>query len=330
MTNQQGGGSCDDKRRSERERRPAERAEEALDRQALASRMRHIQHKIVVLSGKGGVGKSTVAVNLATGLALAGKRVGLLDVDIHGPSVPKLLHVEAGRISAGDSGAMLPVRVDCGGAALSVMSIGFLLRGRDDAVIWRGPMKFGVIKQFLKDVEWGELDYLVVDAPPGTGDEPLTVAQLVPDADGAVVVTTPQAVAVQDVRRCIVFCRKVQLPVLGVVENMSGFTCPRCGEVVSIFGADGGRAMADDMGVPYLGAIPIEPDVVVSGDAGTPIVLAKPDSATARAFGTIIRTLLGPEPGRPDAGDDAVAFRPAPDRRQRQEAAAGIGASHGE
>jgi predicted Fe-Mo cluster-binding NifX family protein len=175
------------------------------------------------------------------------------------------------------------------------MSIGFLLPHRDDAVIWRGPMKYGVIKQFLKDVEWGELDYLLIDSPPGTGDEPLAVAELVDNADGAVVVTTPQEMAVQDVRRCIVFCRQVSLPVLGVVENMSGFTCPNCGERVEIFGTDGGRTMAKEMGVPYLGSIPIEPDVVLSSDRGTPVVQAKPHSETAKAFGRIVRTLLEPE-----------------------------------
>ncbi|MBN1946901.1 MAG: P-loop NTPase [Bradymonadales bacterium] len=248
----------------------------------------------MVLSGKGGVGKSTVAVNLATALALAGKRVGLLDVDIHGPSIPKLLHVEGTPIT-GNETTLFPVTVGCGTGLLQVMSIGFLLRDRDDAVIWRGPRKFGVIKQFLKDVDWGELDYLVIDSPPGTGDEPLAIAQLIENADGALVVTTPQQVSVQDVRRCIVFCRQVDLPVLGVIENMSGFTCPKCGELIPIFGADGGRAMAEEMGVPYLGAIPIEPEVVVSGDSGTPMVQARPHSETAKAFGRIVRTLLEPE-----------------------------------
>lgn len=294
MTTEKTCSSCNDSQCAAQEKRPGEREEDYLERQVLLSRMCRIKHKIMVLSGKGGVGKSTVAVNLATALALAGKRVGILDVDIHGPSVPKLLHLDGRQISAhGD--AMLPVNVSCGDGTLSVMSIGFLLRERDDAVIWRGPRKFGVIKQFLKDVEWGELDYLVVDSPPGTGDEPLAVAQLIEKADGAVVVTTPQDVAVQDVRRCIVFCRQVDLPVLGVVENMSGFTCPKCGELVRIFGADGGRAMAEEMGVPYLGSIPIEPEVVVSGDSGTPMVQAKPHSETAKAFGRIVRTLLEPE-----------------------------------
>jgi ATP-binding protein involved in chromosome partitioning len=286
--------TCNDSQCSTRDQRPGEGDEDFLDRLALSSRMCRIKHKIMVLSGKGGVGKSTVAVNLATALALAGKRVGILDVDIHGPSVPKLLHMEGTPITGSDH-SFLPVKVACGPGSLSVMSIAFLLRERDEAVIWRGPRKFGVIKQFIKDVEWGELDYLVVDSPPGTGDEPLAVAQLIEKADGAVVVTTPQEVAVQDVRRCIVFCRQVELPVLGVVENMSGFVCPGCGQMTSIFGQDGGRAMAEEMGVPYLGAIPIEPEVVVSGDSGTPMVQARPHSETAKAFGRIVRTLLEPE-----------------------------------
>ncbi|MDY0060498.1 MAG: iron-sulfur cluster carrier protein MrpORP [Myxococcota bacterium] len=272
-------------------RRPGEREEDFLDRQQLQARLCQIEHKIMVLSGKGGVGKSTVAVNLAAGLALAGKRVGLLDIDLHGPSVPKLLHL-AGFPLSGNDEALFPVEVPFGSGLLRVMSIGFLLHGKDDAVIWRGPRKFGAIKQFIKDVAWGELDYLIVDSPPGTGDEPLAVAQLIEGADGAVVVTTPQDVAVQDVRRCIVFCRQLELPVLGVVENMSGFTCPKCHETTSIFGRDGGRIMAEEMGVPYLGAVPIEPEVVLSGDSGVPVVQSLPHSETAKAFGRIVRPLL--------------------------------------
>jgi ATP-binding protein involved in chromosome partitioning len=264
---------------------------------ALSSRMSRIHHKVVVLSGKGGVGKSTVAANLAVALALAGKRVGLLDVDLHGPSVPKLLCIEGTPVT-GRPGALLPVDVAVGNGALCAMSIGLLLRERDDAVIWRGPMKHGAIKQLLKDVEWGDLDFLVIDAPPGTGDEPLAVAQLLDGADGAVVVTTPQELAVQDVRRCIVFCRQVGLPVLGVIENMNGLVCPRCGESLAIFGAGGGRAMAEEMGVPYLGAIPIDPEVAASGDSGKPVVSSRPDSEAARAFGILAHTLLegGPAP----------------------------------
>jgi ATP-binding protein involved in chromosome partitioning len=286
--------SCNDSQCSAQERRAGEREEDFIARQELQSRMCQIQHKILVLSGKGGVGKSTVAVNLAAALAMAGKQVGLLDVDVHGPSVPKLLHLEGAPISS-DGDGMIPVEVDFQTGKIRVMSIGFLLRGKDDAVIWRGPRKYGLIKQFLKDVAWGSLDYLVIDSPPGTGDEPLAVAELIEKADGAIVVTTPQEVAVQDVRRCVVFCRELKLPVLGIVENMSGYTCPKCGEHVDLFGSDGGRIMAEEMGVPYLSGIPIEPEVVKSGDSGIPMVKAYPHSKSATAFGRIVRALLGPE-----------------------------------
>jgi len=326
MTSEKTCKTCDDSQCSAQAKRPDEREEDYLERQVLLSRMCRIKHKIMVLSGKGGVGKSTVAVNLATALALAGKKVGILDVDIHGPSVPKLLHLEGRQISSSDN-ALLPVKIDRGAGSLSVMSIGFLLRERDDAVIWRGPRKYGVIKQFLKDVEWGELDYLVVDSPPGTGDEPLAVAQLIGKTDGAVVVTTPQEVAVQDVRRCIVFCRQLEVPVLGVVENMSGFTCPKCGELVRIFGADGGRSMAEEMGVPCLGSIPIEPEIVVSGDSGTPMVQAKPHSETAKAFGRIVRTLLEPE-FRAASGTEAVPARNGQPQRIAVPVTSGLLSSH--
>jgi ATP-binding protein involved in chromosome partitioning len=283
--------NCEDDQCSAQQRKPGEGEEAFLDSQALRSRMCQIQHKIMVLSGKGGVGKSTVAVNLAVALAMSGKRVGLVDVDLHGPSVPKLLHLDDAEMAI-EGSTLYPVKLGYRPGLLSVMSIGFMLRKPDDAVIWRGPRKYSLIKQFLRDVEWGELDYLLVDAPPGTGDEPLAVAELIGDADGAVVVTTPQEVAVQDVRRCVAFCRELEVPVLGVVENMSGFTCPVCGDHASIFGADGGRTMADQVGVPYLGAIPIEPEVVVSGDSGKPIVQAQPNSETAKAFGRIVSALL--------------------------------------
>jgi ATP-binding protein involved in chromosome partitioning len=172
------------------------------------------------------------------------------------------------------------------------MSIGFLLQNRDDAVIWRGPMKMGVIKQFLNDVEWGELDYLVVDSPPGTGDEPLSVCQLVKNPDGAVIVTTPQDVATADVRRSITFCRKLGLPVLGVIENMSGFVCPRCGEVTDIFKTGGGERMAREMGVPFLGRIPIDPAIDDACDAGRPFVQDRDRTETAKAFERIIAPIL--------------------------------------
>ena len=258
-----------------------------LEEQAMQERLGKIKHKIIVLSGKGGVGKSTVAANLAVSLMLSGKRVGLLDVDIHGPSIPKMLGLEDARISIQDE-VMLPVEK----TGLKVMSIGFLLQSRDDAVIWRGPMKMGVIKQFLKDVDWGELDFLVIDSPPGTGDEPLSVCQLVKNADGAVIVTTPQVVATNDVRKSINFCRHLNLPVLGVVENMSGFVCPKCGELTAIFKTGGGERMATDMHVPFLGRIPLDPKVGEACDEGKPFVYHHSRTETAKAFERIIAPIL--------------------------------------
>ncbi|GAG33262.1 unnamed protein product, partial [marine sediment metagenome] len=196
------------------------------EQEQINQRLKHIKHQILVLSGKGGVGKSTVAVNLAVSLALSGKSVGLLDIDIHGPSIPKILNLEGKTLQATGT-TILPIEMT---ENLKVMSIGFLLRNSDDAVIWRGPMKYQMIKQFLKDVQWGRLDFLIIDSPPGTGDEPLSVVQLLGNPDGAIIVTTPQEIALSDVRKAISFCRNLNLPVLGVLENMSGFICPKCGE----------------------------------------------------------------------------------------------------
>ncbi len=232
-------------------------------RSALQERLSRIEHKIIVLSGKGGVGKSTVAVHLALSLLHSGRRVGLLDVDLHGPSVPKMLGIERAHVRLEDD-LIVPVVQ----AGLKVMSVAFLLSDRDSAVIWRGPMKANVIEQLLRDVNWGELDDLVIDCPPGTGDEPLSVCQLVGDADGAVIVTTPQDVATANVRRSIRFCHDLDLPVLGVVENMSGFVCPACGKTTDVFGSGGGERMAAEMGVPFLGRIPLDPAVGKAGDEG--------------------------------------------------------------
>jgi ATP-binding protein involved in chromosome partitioning len=268
--------------------KPGENNEAFLDRQAIASRMCKIKHKIMVLSGKGGVGKSTVSVNLAVSLALAGKRVGLLDIDIHGPNVPQMLGIESGGL-VGNDNALLPFEAR---ENLYVMSVALLMRQRDEAIIWRGPRKYALIKQFIRDVEWGELDYLIVDCPPGTGDEPLSIVELVGDADGGIVVTTPQDVAVLDVRRSIRFCQTMKLPVLGVVENMSGFVCPECSAHVDIFGSGGGKALAEELEVDFLGAIPIDPRIVRSGDEGEPVVLADPHGESAKAFGRVVRRLL--------------------------------------
>jgi len=280
--------------------RAGESKEDFHERQALAERMCRIRHKIIVLSGKGGVGKSTVAVNLAVALSLSGSKVGLLDVDIHGPSVPQMLRLGGTRVQV-ENGSMLPIEI----GSLRVMSLGFLLSTSDEAVIWRGPMKMSVIKQFLKDVAWGELDYLVVDCPPGTGDEPLSVVQLIGDMDGAVIVTTPQEVALLAVRKSVTFCRRLRLPVLGVVENMSGFACPKCGEVTHIFKAGGGEEMAQAMGVRFLGRVPISKAVVEATDAGRPCVYHYATDPAAQAFQRIAD---GVHSGL-EAGQTAVAHR---------------------
>ncbi|MFZ5812880.1 MAG: iron-sulfur cluster carrier protein MrpORP [Thermodesulfobacteriota bacterium] len=268
-----------------------------------------IKQKIVVLSGKGGVGKSTVAANLAAGLALEGKKVGLLDVDVHGPSIPRLLKLTG--IQPGLSGdMMLPVEWSWN---LKVMSLGFLLPDSDEAVIWRGPVKGGVIKQFLENVAWGDLDYLVVDCPPGTGDEPLSVMQLLGQKAKALIVTSPQAVALDDVRRSVTFCRRLDNPVLGIVENMSGFVCPECGATHNIFSTGGGELLATEMGVPFLGRIPIDPSVASSGDAGEAFLAIKGQSPSALAFKDVVGKVLTMAPAD-QADEPAPAAAPATDR----------------
>ncbi len=279
--------TCGDASCSAAHRMDGESDKDFDERQQLQASMCRIRHKIVVLSGKGGVGKSTVAVNLAVALLQAGRSVGLLDVDVHGPSIPTMLGLEGAAVH-GDDGTLVPVDAD----GLKVLSIGFFLRSPDDPVIWRGPMKYGVIRQFLKDGEWGDLDYLIVDSPPGTGDEPLSVCQLIGEMDGAVVVTTPQRVAAVDVRKSINFCRQLGVPVLGVVENMSGFACPRCGEITPIFRAGGGRQIAEDMDVPFLGSIPIDPVIAEACDAGRAFIRHYAASPTAAVMQGIIRPFL--------------------------------------
>jgi Mrp family chromosome partitioning ATPase len=263
-------------------------AEEERQQRMLDEKMRQIGYKLVVMSGKGGVGKSTVAANLAVALAQAGESVGLLDVDIHGPSIPRLMGLE-GSMPLQRGSEILPVEIE---NRLKVMSIGFLLTDGDAAVIWRGPMKHGVIRQFLKDVAWGTLDYLIIDAPPGTGDEPLSVAQLVTQPAGALLVTTPQELAVDDVRRSRTFCRQVSLPVVGIIENMSGMLCPHCGERIDPFKTGGGEALAHELNVAFLGRIPIDAEVVRACDAGAPFVRDVPSTAASKAFEDIVDSIL--------------------------------------
>ncbi len=279
-------GSCGDTSCSAAQKPAPQQAAPGQDDTKLRSRLNRIRRKIIVMSGKGGVGKSTVAVNLAMSAMLSGQRVGVLDVDLHGPSVPIMLGLIGQTLESGDNG-MRPVEI----GGLKVLSVGFLLKHADDPVIWRGPMKMSVIRQFIEDVDWGELDLLVIDSPPGTGDEPLTVCQLIPDLDGAVIVTTPQKVAVADVRKSISFCREVGVPVLGVIENMSGFACPKCGEITPVLRSGGGRLMAEQMHVPFLGAIPIDPLIAESGDEGKAFVESAASSPAAGIFREIVREL---------------------------------------
>jgi Mrp family chromosome partitioning ATPase len=247
-----------------------------------------IKHKIIVMSGKGGVGKSTVSVNIATALAMRGFEVGILDADIHGPNIPKMLHIEDGEVMSDEDGLM-PVLVP---PHMKVMSMAFLLQDRDTPVVWRGPVKMGALRQFLAEVKWGELDFLVVDLPPGTGDEPLTIAQLIDDADGAIIVTTPQDVALLDSRKTVTFAQALKMPVLGVVENMSGLICPHCHQNIDLFKRGGGEKAAAEMGVPFLGRVPLDPEVVLGGDDGMPIVLKTRDNPAAQAFHDMVDRLL--------------------------------------
>jgi Mrp family chromosome partitioning ATPase len=234
------------------------------------------------MSGKGGVGKSSVSVNLAIALAGKGFKVGLMDVDIHGPDIPRMLGL-MGMLAANSNRKLEPMRFSDN---LSAVSIESLMPNKDDAVIWRGPVKHGAIRQFIGEVEWGDLDYLIIDAPPGTGDEPLTVAQLIEDAR-AIIVTTPQEIALADVRKSINFCRTVKMGILGLVENMSGYTCPHCGKAVDLFGSGGGERTAALSGLKLLGRIPFDPNLVQCGDAGISYQKQYADSPVTRAFGEI-------------------------------------------
>jgi ATP-binding protein involved in chromosome partitioning len=237
-----------------------ERAEQ--DRMIEASLAR-IGRKILVMSGKGGVGKSTVAAYIALLLSSKGFKVGLLDVDLHGPSIPRLMNVQ-GTLEMPEKNVVRPYRSSDN---LGIVSMEMLIGDKDAAVIWRGPLKIGAIRQFISDIEWGDLDFLIVDSPPGTGDEPLTVAQTIPSAE-ALILTTPQEISLADVRKSINFCHQVNMKILGVVENMSGFICPDCGKKIDIFGSGGGTRMSAQMDVPFLGEIPIEPEMVKMGDSG--------------------------------------------------------------
>jgi Mrp family chromosome partitioning ATPase len=259
------------------------------ERKGLSENIKNIRHRILVMSNKGGVGKSTVAVNLALGLVRKGMRVGLLDVDVHGPSIPKMLGLERMAL-VGDAGKIQPVAYTTN---LKVMSMGFLLRDSESPVIWRGPLKMGAIRQFLEEVDWGELDYLIIDSPPGTGDEPLSIAQLVKDIDGVIVVTTPQDVALLDSRKAVNFARKLRVPILGIVENMSGFACPHCGKKTDLFKTGGGERAAQEMKVTFLGRVPLEPEIVKSGDEGKPFAWEQEESSAGGVFSRMVDQIIG-------------------------------------
>jgi len=265
----------------------AEKKRQKHDDELLRARMSEIGKKFIVLSGKGGVGKTTVAVNLAISMADMGLKTGLLDIDLHGPTATVLLGLQSGRLGAGPDGSILPIEYL---RNLKFVSMGLLTRNKDDAVIWRGPMKYNVIRQFLEEVSWGRLDCLVIDSPPGTGDEPLSVAQMAGEAR-AIIVTTPQEAALADVRRSISFCNSLSLPVAGVIENMAGLICPHCNGYIEIFKKDGGCKMAEQLAIPVLGQIPMDPMIVTTGDEGEPIVKRMPESEIARQFRNITKTL---------------------------------------
>jgi Mrp family chromosome partitioning ATPase len=253
----------------------------------LESNMNQIKYKILVLSNKGGVGKSSVATTIARYLSNNGNNVGLLDADIHGPSVAKMLGFEGKRIMVNDK-KLIPYAVKPGLCAISMAS---LLDNNDHPVIWRGPLKMGVLKQFLAEVDWGSLDYLIIDSPPGTGDEPLSLCQMIKRLTGAIIVTTPQDIALLDSRKCVHFLRQLNTPVLGILENMSGFTCPHCGKKTDLFKSGGGEKAASELGVPFLGRIPFDTRMVELGDDGKSFLQLYPDAEAALAFKRVCKSL---------------------------------------
>jgi Mrp family chromosome partitioning ATPase len=268
------GGGCDSS---------AQKQKQAEQDAALQDSISKIKNIYMVMSGKGGVGKTSVSVNIAMALARKGFQVGIMDVDIHGPDVPRMLGIEKEMLGVNANRKLTPLAYS---DHLSAVSIESLSASKDDAIIWRGPMKHSVIRQFMSDVEWGSLDYLIIDSPPGTGDEPLSVAQVITGAK-AVIVTTPQEVSLADVRKSINFCRTIKMEIFGLVENMSGFRCPHCGEAIDMFGTGGGEKTAADFGIPFLGRIPFEPKVVACGDSGTCYQEVYKDSPVTQAFESV-------------------------------------------
>ena len=262
-----------------------EAARKQQEQQAMVkSNLAKIKHKVFVLSGKGGVGKSSVAANLAAACSKQGFKTGLMDVDVHGPSIAQMMGMTELLDITPDQKMLIPKQIN---ENLKAVSVQALMQDRDQAIIWRGPAKAGMIQQFVGMVDWGELDFLIIDAPPGTGDEPLTVVQTIPEAMG-VIVTTPQEVALADVRKSISFCKTVKMKTLGIVENMAGFKCPHCDDVIHLFGEGGGKKTADATGLNFLGSIPFDTQVVSSGDSGKPLMLQDVDTEFTKAFAAVV------------------------------------------
>ena len=255
----------------------------------IKQRMSKIKHKIAIISGKGGVGKSLVTVNLAIGLARNGRKgkIAILDADLTGPCIPKMMGLKGRRLDLGPVG----IQPSLGPEDIKVVSMDFLLPSDDAPVIWRGPLKMGAIRQFLEEVAWGDLDYLLVDLPPGTGDESLSILQLLPEMDGVIIVTIPSEVSQAVVKKAVTFARKMNVPILGIVENMSGMPCPHCGELIEVFSRGGGAKVSDEMDVELLGSIPLDPQVAADSDEGVPFIVKHPDSPAARKFTQIIKKI---------------------------------------
>jgi ATP-binding protein involved in chromosome partitioning len=256
----------------------------------LRENLERIKHKLIVISGKGGVGKSTISVNVAHGLAKAGKKVGVLDVDIHGPSIAKMLGIEGKRLLLSkDEKFPAPIKVN---ENLYALTIATLIENPDEPIIWRGPLKIGAIKQFMQDITWPELDYLIIDSPPGTGDEPLSVVQTYKKIDGAIIVSTPQDIALLDARKTIKFSQKMDVPVIGIVENMSTFACPHCGEEIDIFQGMGVEKAAKDFNIDILGKIPLDRKIVESGDSGKTFISEFAENISAKAFEKVVEKVI--------------------------------------
>ncbi len=262
------------------ENETCQKDKEGHSRWLVGKRMERIEHKILVMSNKGGVGKSTMTTNIAVSLALKGHHVGICDMDIHGPNIPKMMGAEGQRLKIGSSGGIIPFQA----YNLKIASMSFLLQSSDDPVIWRDAYKYEFINQLLGGVEWMDLNFLLVDLPPGTGNESVTTIDLIGNVSGCVIVTTPQEVALLDSRKSVNFAKDSKIPIIGIVENMSGLDCPHCHQQIEVFRKGGGEASAADMGVPFLGRIPLDPDVVMQCDYGEPFAMFHSDTPTAEAF----------------------------------------------